>query len=238
VTTPPVEQSNSVIKPCAGSTQEELGPLPALPSIKESIAPPTCEKPVAPPTQNTTLVPAASVPTVHAAPAEQTVPVFRVESAPDASYPLWLQVALFAAVMILCPLVAAVMLALVLRSMGMHLRVEVINSSPPGMPIIARLEGYGPVPAAPSVPPAVQETAAAHESRMEQTEPDTAERFDLGPSYEEEKQAKEEALRQRELAVLQELFAQNQRLYEEIEQLDDEGEESLADEVDEQGREE
>jgi hypothetical protein len=136
------------------------------------------------------------------------------------------------------------MLALILRRMGMNLRIEVINSSPTGVPIIARMEPYAQAAAGPGAAPPVeatarQEGAEAPESRLDETEHALAERFDLGPSYEEEKQAKEESLRQREQAVLRELFEQNQRLYDEIEQLDAAGEgESHAAESDEQGREE
>jgi hypothetical protein len=170
---------------------------------------------------------------------EQTVSVRQVESVVDGC-PVWLQVVLIAAVTLLCPFLVALMLALILRRSGMQLRVEVINSGTAG-PIIARLET--PAPAATAGPaqasPApVTGAAPAQESRLIENAPDLAERFDLGPSYEEEKQARDQAQRQKEMAVLQELFEQNQRLYEQIEQLPDEDEgagEALTSEDDDQG---
>ncbi len=142
------------------------------------------------------------------------------------SSPLWLQVILVAAVVLFCPLLVAMMLAMMLRRLGMQFRVEVINSSP-ASPIIARIEGYAPLPAGMqqtpfgqmAQPASVAEPTLPEESRGEEQLSDTAERFELGPSYEEERLAKLESLRQQELAVLQEIFQQNVRLQEEIERL-------------------
>ncbi len=47
------------------------------------------------------------------------------------------------------------------------------------------------------------------------------EEFDLGPTFEEERKRKEESIEQQENAVLEQLFEQNLRLHEQIEQAHD-----------------
>jgi hypothetical protein len=120
-------------------------------------------------------------------------------------------------------------LALIIRGSPLRLQVDLHNSAPTG-PIVARLEtGWPmPMPVPVSVPAATPTEGmptlnlSAHEELAPPPEPEppfTGEQFDLGPSYEEEQQAKAEALRQQELAVLQEVFEQNLRLHEEVAQL-------------------
>jgi hypothetical protein len=212
----------SAIETCSALMHDDHEPPPASMTIQKSMATTAEDKvpavaPIVPATAS------ALSTTVNCADAPATPN--GNDMLANLSGPLWLQVALVAGVVLFCPLLLALMLALMLRRLGMHLRVEVINSSP-GTPIIARLEGYGPLPLGiaggqggqPAQPASAEESAPPGAARVE--EPETAERFDLGPSYEEERLAKEVALRQQELAVLQLVFEENVRLQEEIEHLD------------------
>jgi hypothetical protein len=105
--------------------------------------------------------------------------------------------------------------------------VEVVNSGTPAPTIV-----YGgpaawpaPVPAAVGngaevrLPSGFEAITAAVETKEPEVE-STAQPFDLGPTYEEERLQREEAERQRELAVLQHVFEDNVRLREELGQLE------------------
>jgi hypothetical protein len=128
------------------------------------------------------------------------------------------------------PLVLLLALLVVLRRFkgtGSLLRVEVVNSGTPAPTIV-----YGgpaawpaPVPAAGGdgaaevrLPSGFEAITAAVETKEPEVE-STAQPFDLGPTYEEERLQREEAERQRELAVLQHVFEDNVRLREELGQL-------------------
>jgi hypothetical protein len=118
---------------------------------------------------------------------------------------------------LLGPVLVVLLLALVVRGRGLRFRVDVVNSTPAG-PIVARLETNWPLPAPPAQPTGPQTLPAEDaepQSAVEQAS--TAEDFDLGPSYEEEQQARADAARQQEQALLQEIFEHNLRLLEQIE---------------------
>jgi hypothetical protein len=204
------EECRSAIETCAASLREqrqraEEGPI----------------KPSAPTPVPATSVGLAPVP----APAPPPAPAAAPREVRAEAGVAWAQVALVVAVVLLCPLLVALMLAMILRRSGLQFRVEVVNSSPGG-PIIARLDPNwvmqpGMVPAAGQTMQA-GEMAAAEQPALEKEPEVSGEQFDLGPSYEEERQAKLQALEQQELAVLQEVFEQNLRLREEIDRLEEE----------------
>lgn len=114
------------------------------------------------------------------------------------------------------PLVLLVALLFVLRRFkgaGSLLRVEVVNSGTPAPTFV-----YGG-PAAWPAPAAGGDGAEAHPPAEAPAEPDTtAQQFDLGPTYEEERLQREEAERLRERAVLQHVYEDNVRLREQLEQ--------------------
>jgi hypothetical protein len=99
------------------------------------------------------------------------------------------------------------------------LRVEVVNGLPVAYP--------GPAPA-PAVPDAPEQLAPAAGGPGEGPDlPLTAEPFDLGPTYEEERRAREEAERLKEEALLRRLYEDNLRLRDELEQAEDGGHEAV-----------
>jgi hypothetical protein len=129
--------------------------------------------------------------------------------------------------LVLGPLVLLAALCYLLRryasSPGALFRVEVVNSLPPGMPLVMAGPGAGQGAARHSgleidldlVPDKDQAEGA-----LEGVEESTAEPFELGPSFEEERQLQEAAAQQAEEALLRHIFAQNVRLREQIEELD------------------
>jgi hypothetical protein len=133
------------------------------------------------------------------------------------------------------PLVVVVALAFLLRKSGSLVKVELYNtagSCPPSVATssyAADSSGSGAAnmlqhlsAGAPSSVSGAGDEAPAMdrlEASPEETSSSTAEQFDLGPSYEEERLAKEEALRLQEQAVLQEIFEQNLKLLEQVEEL-------------------
>jgi hypothetical protein len=112
------------------------------------------------------------------------------------------------------PLLGFGLLLLMLRrlSRGPLLRIEYINNQPaapyPGV-ILGTLPGSAlPAQAAPAPPP------------PRTTEPElTGEAFDLGPTYEEERQQRQQQGQRQEQAVLRQLFEDNLRLQGEVRQL-------------------
>jgi hypothetical protein len=121
------------------------------------------------------------------------------------------------------PLIVVFALGLMLKRSNLRFRVEVVNPSG-GTPFVPGQVGIDPALLAQPAPPPgqrpVEVPAAAQPAPEEAVEEgrQTGEKFDLGPSYEEERQAMLEAQRQQELALLQEIFEQNLRLQEEIRQ--------------------
>jgi hypothetical protein len=108
--------------------------------------------------------------------------------------------------LVLGPLVLLAALAYVLRRNGSYtgslFRVELVNASIHGLAATSGEPSLGK----PGLPP----VAAPAEGS-------SAQPFDLGPSYEEERRAKEEALLKQEEAVLRHVFDENLRLQEQIE---------------------
>jgi hypothetical protein len=95
------------------------------------------------------------------------------------------------------------------RANGPLIRLECVNTLPPGQGgyLVADLGRYLPVGgghAAPGPPPAGR------------TEEELGQPFDLGPSYEEERQMKQQAARQQEEALLRQLAEENIRLQEQL----------------------
>jgi hypothetical protein len=122
------------------------------------------------------------------------------------------QVASILSGLVLGPLVLLAALVVVLRRHGAHsgslFRVEVVNA-----------QGHGSYSGTVAVPPPGGLTAgleAALPPATAANEEQTAQAFDLGPSYEEEKRAKEEAQRQQEEALLRHIFDENVQLREQI----------------------
>jgi hypothetical protein len=114
------------------------------------------------------------------------------------------------------PLVLLLALGYFLRRQGGRasalFRVEVVNSGLPGVIAVQQV----PVPGQPAdtMPP---EQAFAEEPPPAEYGPaGTAEAFDLGPTYEEEKRAREAAARQADEAVLRHVFQVNVQLREQI----------------------
>lgn len=142
---------------------------------------------------------------------------------------VWLQVAVGGSALVVGPLMVALMLGLMLRRSGLQFRVEVVNSPGAlGQGVaygVSRIDTTMPdVPARPvgRIGPDLGSLAslAAQEAVSfpgpEDESPMPGEEFELGPSYEEERLAKEESLRLREQAILQEIFEENLKLREEL----------------------
>jgi hypothetical protein len=134
---------------------------------------------------------------------------------------VWLQVIVGGSALVVGPMMVAVMLGLMLRRSGLQFRVEVVHSGHPiGLGIaygVSHLDTTRPdLPARPvgRIDPDMAAVAA-----MEATAPpeeQTGEQFELGPSYEEERVAKEESLLQAERAIMQEIFEENLKLHQEL----------------------
>jgi hypothetical protein len=222
------EECRSAIETCRATVQqqqhhEDTGSLPRSTTQATDTAPRRLPSTV---TDNAPALPPAVV--LQQAP----------EKGPGSpAWALWLVAALAAAALLVPPAVV-LLIALVVRRAGLKLRVEVLNSTPQG-PIIARIEpGAWPMLVAPAATgtatgssPATVEVqirpAEGAEPGSAEEPPQTGEAFDLGPSYEEERLAREQALRQQEQAVLQEVFEQNLRLQQEIAALAEQDEEPL-----------
>jgi hypothetical protein len=133
---------------------------------------------------------------------------------------VWLQVIVGGSALVVGPMMVALMLGLMLRRSGLQFRVEVVNSGHPmGLGIaygVSHLDTTMPdLPAqpvgriGPDMAGAAMEAAASPEER-------TGEQFELGPSYEEERRAKEESQLQAERAIMQEIFEENLKLQREL----------------------
>jgi hypothetical protein len=112
------------------------------------------------------------------------------------------------------------------KGAGSLLRVEVVNSGTPAPTIV-----YGgpaawpaPVPAAGGDGAEVRLPAGVEALTADANGPEvetTAQPFELGPTYEEERRQREEAERQREQAVMQHVYEDNVRLREQLGQLEE-----------------
>jgi hypothetical protein len=106
-------------------------------------------------------------------------------------------------------LIHLIALVFIMRRYGTHLaqvfRVELVNPTAAGF--------VGQVSAAGA------QTVAAGPAPEEVTQSSTAETFDIGPTYAEEMQQKQEALRQQEEAVLRHIFELNVQMREQLGQL-------------------
>ncbi|MFO0928823.1 MAG: hypothetical protein U0736_17685 [Gemmataceae bacterium] len=138
---------------------------------------------------------------------------------------LWVQPALLTAV-VTGPLAVIAGLALMVRWSGMKFRVEIVNTGGTAMPDLALLRAaLAPPPAAATdTTPVDSLTAMSFDvppagDAPPQEDPFTGEFFDLGPSYEEEQQMKQDALRAQEQAVLQQVFEENLKLRQELDEL-------------------
>jgi hypothetical protein len=106
------------------------------------------------------------------------------------------------------------------KGAGSLLRVEVVNSGTPAPTIVYGGPAAWPVPLPAAGGDGAQEGppagfgARAVEAKEQAT---TAQPFELGPTYEEERRQREEAERQREQAVLQHVYEDNVRLREQLE---------------------
>jgi len=159
---------------------------------------------------------------------EKVLPQAAGPQPPWNQFPWWQIPLLFGAV-VLTPLLVSLTLALVLRRSGLRFRLEVVGS--PGGPLIlstGRVEaGNGvqqdglPAQGAPARLAGAPDASLAPSEPLPQEPEPTGELFDLGPSYEEEKVARESSLLQQEMGVLQQIFEDNQKLLEEIEGLGD-----------------
>jgi hypothetical protein len=169
-------------------------------------------------------------------PASAPVEAASREKPSEGSQQLWLQMLLTLGMVVLMPLLAALALALVLRRSSLRFRVELAGSQTgPVVVSASRVDAAAFVPVETETPSSQETPLRLTETvegpsvdpelfRLEQKEPEpTGEQFDLGPSYEEEKRAKEEALHQQEMAVLQQIFEDNRKLLEEIEESSAEG---------------
>lgn len=107
-------------------------------------------------------------------------------------------------------LIHLIALVLILRRYGTHLarvfRVELVN--PPVVGFVGQMSAG-----------AETQSVAASPASKEVTQSSTAEAFDIGPTYAEEMQQKQEALRQQEEAVLRHIFELNMQMREELGQL-------------------
>ncbi len=162
-----------------------------------------------------------SPPSVEAPPAPSPAPPVPVRTEPasvwsEARLPLYcLGIAL-----LLTPFVFAAVLLAFLRRLGgggALLRIEYINNQPPGnYPniVLGTLPAGVVLPAAASPAPAPPASVAPAESELEPT----GQPFDLGPTYEEELQLRQEQAQQQDGAVLRQLFEDNLKLREELKQ--------------------
>jgi len=120
------------------------------------------------------------------------------------------------------PLVLVLLLFLILRRQrrrdGALFRIEVVGNPAPAT---AFWVAATPTVTPPTGPASVS-TAATPPAETEQAEAvppaETGERFDIGPSYEDELRLREERKRQQEEAVLRQLFEENVRLREQMDQ--------------------
>jgi hypothetical protein len=130
---------------------------------------------------------------------------------------VWAQVGVMAGAVLVGPMLVILLAALLIRRTGLQFRVEVLNSSPAGH-LLARFDPGLSIPTTmqAGATPAESGAATLPESVADEEPSQTGEQFDLGPTYEEEQQAKAEALRQQELAVLQKIFEENVQLQEQI----------------------
>lgn len=193
------QECGSAVQTCAGSVSssssrlvETLGGGKSRPEANVRVE--VALQPVTPVAHVETPREMAPVVAEAAQPMEEGMPWYKV---------VWLQIAVAGGTVVAGPLILVLALGIMLRRYGPLLRVEVTN------PGVLRLEG-GMLHAA---VPATEYTQAVDTQAMENF---TGEYFDLGPSYDEERKAKEEAQRHAEMAVLQEIFEQNVRLHEEI----------------------
>jgi hypothetical protein len=225
------EECCSAIETCRATVrqnQEQIRSLALPPSPVSPTAQPPAPGPVnaaaatAPPAPPPAPHPSAVKPTEK----KQESPAAVPRTAEPES--MWASFALLAVAVLLCPLLVLLLAGLLIRRTGLQFKVEVLNSSPAG-PVVARLEpGWSIAPATPNQgSPAAGQQAVSESTVGEQPAegaPFTGEHFDLGPSYEEEQQAKAQALQQQEAAVMQQIFEQNLRLQEEIAALEAEPE--------------
>ncbi len=113
--------------------------------------------------------------------------------------------------MFLGVLIHLIALVLILRRYGAHLarvfRVELVN--PAAVGFVGQVSASG------------AQTVAADPATEEETPSSTAETFDIGPTYAEEMQQKQEAQRQQEEAVLRHIFELNVQMREQLGQLPD-----------------
>jgi hypothetical protein len=137
---------------------------------------------------------------------------------------VWLQIAIGGGAIVVTPLMLALVLGIMLRRSGLQFRVEVVNSVP-GTGIafgVTRLDDATarPVGHLDATDPNRPGHLAAPPDDTPDELPSTAQPFDLGPTYEEERAAREDAVQLQEQALLQEVFEQNLRLRDELAQLD------------------
>lgn len=132
----------------------------------------------------------------------------------------WIPLAAVAAVSLFAPVMVILLLAYVLRRSGIQLRVEFHGGLPLGLTLPTAPPAAVP-PAAPLDPTtALSEVASsldastlADTAPLAEKEPEfTGEHFELGPTYEEEQQARELERLQQEKALLQRIFEENLRL--------------------------
>jgi hypothetical protein len=106
-------------------------------------------------------------------------------------------------------LIHLIALVFIMRRYGAGLaqvfRVELLN--PPAVGFVGQVSA------------AEGQTVAAEPATEEVTQSGTAETFDIGPTYAEEMQQKQEALRQQEEAVLRNIFELNMQMREQLSQL-------------------
>ncbi|MGL4554111.1 MAG: hypothetical protein ACRC33_23355 [Gemmataceae bacterium] len=161
-------------RPAAPSGSIQLAAVQATPRTLAEVAPPA---------------PAPSAP--------RDVPASVTPAAPPETN--WVQVAVVAGAVLMCPVPVALIAALVLRRTGIRLHVEFSGAGP---------TGFAAAPPEPKWGPA---------NPLTQHEPEvTAGRFDLGPTYEEEQAARAREAANQEQAVLQQIFEDNLRLHEQI----------------------
>ncbi len=126
------------------------------------------------------------------------------------------QLVSFFAALFIGPLVVVFGLFFLLRRYGARygplFRIETTTTHVGG--------AYVPAGPAPAAPPADFDPAALREPAVAAVEEEsTAETFELGPTFEDERLQQEEAARQREQAMLQHVFEQNMQLRQEIGEL-------------------
>ncbi len=172
------------------------------------------------PTTTVVVTPVPSTSTTDAQ--EDSLPWYKV---------VWLQVIVGGSALVVGPLMVALLLGIMLRRSGFQFRVELVNAPGTlGSGVaygVSRIDTNQPdVPARPvgRIEPdlaslsavAALEAVTFPELKPGEEAPMTGEKFDLGPTYEEERLAKQEAELLREKAILQEIFEENLRLQEEL----------------------